>query len=426
MGRRQERRKRKQRLRRKRSLFGLCVLAVLCAGYLLACTMVDKNTIVDRVQVNGAEVGGLTAEQAAERIRKDFEEGYADAVLTVSANGEEYQVEMYPSLSLDAEAAAKKAMAYGHGSFLSRGADLLKAKLFGESITENPTVGDEEKLSAAIDATGLSAINTTVQTTYEVTGDTLLIHKGKTGVSVDKESLTADIRKAVSENDFATVIESPMLTGQVAATDMQAIYDKIHAKKSNATLDPKNDYKIVKSVTGISFDVNSAKTTFDAAEEGTDVSIPLTVKKPKITTKKLKKHLFKDKLGSCTTSVGGSSARISNVNLAAETLNGIVLLPGETRWARERRTEAIRRLRPTPTGNPYRKWAAVSVRYPPPSTRRRFCRTLRSWNTTTILMCLPTSASAWTLRYPGVDRTISSKIIQTIRSRSSPIIPADR
>ena len=94
MGRRQERRKRKQRLRRKRSLFGLCVLAVLCAGYLLACTMVDKNTIVDRVQVNGAEVGGLTAEQAAERIRKDFEEGYADAVLTVSANGEEYQVEM--------------------------------------------------------------------------------------------------------------------------------------------------------------------------------------------------------------------------------------------------------------------------------------------------------------------------------------------
>ena len=60
-------------------------------------------------------------------------------------------------------------------------------------------MGDEEKLSAAIDATGLSAINTTVQTTYEVTGDTLLIHKGKTGVSVDKESLTADIRKAVSE-----------------------------------------------------------------------------------------------------------------------------------------------------------------------------------------------------------------------------------
>src|SRR5699024_10155568 len=104
-----------------------------------------------------------------------------------------------------------------------RGADLLKAKLFGESITENPTVGDEEKLSAAIDATGLSAINTTVQTTYEVTGDTLLIHKGKTGVSVEKESLTADIRKAVSEDDFATVIESPMLTGQVAATDMQAI-----------------------------------------------------------------------------------------------------------------------------------------------------------------------------------------------------------
>lgn len=330
MGRRQEKRKKKQQMHRKWGLLGVSAAAVLCAAYLLTCSMVDGKTIVDGVAVNGTEVGGLTAEQAADRIRTSFEEEYAGAVLTVNANGAEYQVEMYPSIAMDVDSAAKKAMEYGHGSFLTRGAALLKAKLFGEDLTQNPQVADEGKLGEAIDASGLSAINTTVQTTYEVTGESLVFHKGVTGVSVDKEKLTEEVKEAVSKDDFETVIESPMLTGTVEATDVQAVYDKIHTKKANATLDPKNDYKIVKSVTGVSFDVDSARAAFDAAAEGEDVTIPLKIKKPKITTKKLKKHLFKDKLGSCTTNVSGSSARVSNVDLAAETIDGTILLPGET------------------------------------------------------------------------------------------------
>lgn len=330
MGRRQEKKQQRRKKQQRTGLLGLCVLAVLCVGYILTCTMAEKNTILHDVQVNNTEVGGLTAEQAAEKIQKSFEEEYKNTSLTVQANGDNYTVQMYAALAMDAEGAAKKAMAYGHGNFLTRGAALLKARLFGETIIQNPQIGDETKLSEAIDGSGLSAIDTTVQTTYEVSGETLLLHKGKSGVSVDKEKLMEEIKKAVAEAEYSAVIESPMVTGQVEATDIQAIYDTIHTKKSNATLDPDNDYKIVKSVKGISFDVESAKAAFDAAAEGEDVTIPLTVKKPKISTKNLKKHLFKDKLGSCTTNVSGSSARISNVNLAAETIDGTILLPGET------------------------------------------------------------------------------------------------
>lgn len=330
MGKRQEKKQKKRKKQQRIGLLGVCVLAVLCIGYLLACTMVEKNMILDEVWVNNTEVGGLTVEQATEKIQKSFEEEYKNMSLTVQANNENYTVQMYDSLAMDAEGAAKKAMEYGHGNFLTRGAALFKAKLFGETMIQNPQIGDEVKLSEAIDASGLSAINTTVQTTYEVSGNTLILHKGKSGVSVDKEKLTEEIKKAVTNAAYSATIESPMLVGQVEATDIQAIYDKIHTKKSNATLDPDKDYKIVKSVKGISFDVESAKATFDAAAEGEDVTIPLTVKKPKISTKKLKKHLFKDKLGSCTTNVSGSSARVSNVKLAADTLDGTILLPGET------------------------------------------------------------------------------------------------
>src|SRR5699024_10679996 len=110
MGRRQEKRKKKQQMHRKWGLLGVSAAAVLCAAYLLTCSMVDGKTIVDGVAVNGTEVGGLTAEQAADRIRTSFEEEYTGAVLTVNANGAEYQVEMYPSIAMDVDSAAQKAM----------------------------------------------------------------------------------------------------------------------------------------------------------------------------------------------------------------------------------------------------------------------------------------------------------------------------
>ena len=76
MGRRQERKQEKKRQRKKRGLLGISVLAVLCAGYLLTCSMTEKNTILDGVQINGTEVGGLTVEQAADRVQTAFEEEY--------------------------------------------------------------------------------------------------------------------------------------------------------------------------------------------------------------------------------------------------------------------------------------------------------------------------------------------------------------
>lgn len=330
MSRGQKRQEKRRKQKKNQWILGVALFLVLSAGYLIACTMAKGETIVRNVYVNEVKVGGLDEQKAAEKIQQKFEKDYADASLIVKANGQNYKVPMYTCLAMDAWAAAKEAMAYARGSFLTRGFALLKAELFKEKITWHPQIKEEGLLVQCIDQSGLLAINTTVQTTYEVTKDSLVFTKGKTGVSVDRKGLIKAIRKAVGTADYETVIESPMLTGKVEPTDVQAVYDQIHTKKKNATLDPKNDYKIVKSVRGISFDVESARTAFAAAAEGEQVIVPLKVKKPKISTKNLKKHLFKDVLGSCTTNVSGSYARISNVALAAKTLNGKILLPGET------------------------------------------------------------------------------------------------
>ena len=330
MSRRLDKKQKERRQKRKRNRMIGVGLGILCVGYLIACALVPKNHITAGVYVNEINVSGMTKKQAADAVQKEFETNYGNAVLTVQANGQEYNVSVFNCLSVDAEGAAKEAAGYAHGNFLTRGAGFLRAKLFKKEFTWIPQVTDEELLRKDIEEAGLMAINTTVQTTYEVVKNDLVLVKGITGVSVDQDNLVKLLKEAVQKDDYETVVESPMLTGTVEKTDMQTVYDDVHTEKANATLDPKKDYKIVKSVKGISFDVASAQTAFDNAAEGETVTIPLEIDKPKITTKKLKKYLFRDVLGSCTTNVGGTNARVSNVALAAKKINGKILLPGET------------------------------------------------------------------------------------------------
>lgn len=330
MSRRVDRKQKERKQRKRRNRLICAAIIAICVAYLIVCGMVPKKKIVSGVYINGVNVGGMTESQAKDAVQEAFDNTYADAALTVRANDQDYIVSVYNCLSINAERAAETAVAYAHGNFLTRGIGLLRAKILKKEYTCLPQVADEELLRQDIEAAGLMEINTTVQTTYEVTKSYLVLTKGITGVSVDQDKLVKEMETAIETADYKTVIECPMLTGTVDATDLQAVYDAVHTEKSDATLDPKNDYKIIKSVRGVSFDVASAQTVFEKAAEGKKVVIPLDIDNPKITTKKLKKYLFRDVLGSCSTYVSGTSARVSNVALAAKKINGTILLPGET------------------------------------------------------------------------------------------------
>lgn len=330
MSRRLDKKQKERKQRKKRNAIILAIVFAACVGYLIACGIVPKKKIVSGTYINGVDVSGMTESQAKDKVQEAFEKKYTDALLTVRANNQNYTVSVFNCLSIDAEGAAEAAAAYAHGNFLTRGAGLLRARLLKKKYIWLPQVSDEELLKQGISDAGLMEINTTVQTAYEVTNTDLILTKGITGVSVDQDNLVKEMEAAIEKADYETILECPMLTGTVEKTDLQVVYDAVHTKKANATLDPKNEYKIVKSVRGVSFDVTSAQTAFDNAAEGETVTIPLEIDKPEITTKKLKKYLFRDVLGSCTTNVSGSNARVSNVALAAKKINGTILLPGET------------------------------------------------------------------------------------------------
>ena len=110
--------------------------------------------------------------------------------------------------------------------------------------------------------------------------------------------------------------------------DFDAMYQELHAEAKSAEIDPET-LEVSDHVVGVDFDVNQAKTLFDAAAEGETVEIPLTITQPEETKEGLEGKLFRDLLGEGTSRVGGSANRKSNVKLSAQACNGVVLMPGE-------------------------------------------------------------------------------------------------
>lgn len=330
MGRRVARKEEKKKNRKLKLKITGGILLVLCIAYIISCAVVPADTVVKGLSMNGVDLGGLTEKQAGMELTRQYEKDYADRALTIKALDQEYKIPMYSSLSFHDAEAASKAFSYGHGNFMLRGFQMLKALAFGEKMHYYPSISDQSALDAELDQSGLSTLNTTVQTSYELIEDELQIAMGKTGYSVDMKGLNTAIGEAVEGDDYETVIEAPLIQGTVEPLDIEAVYQEIHKVKREATLKVKDkSYKIVKSITGIDFDKESAKQAVASAAEGDLVHVEIVRDTPVITTKELKKHLFEEAVGSCTTYVSGSYSRVSNVRLAAKTINGLILLPGE-------------------------------------------------------------------------------------------------
>ncbi len=329
MGRRVERKEREKKLSHLKMKISAGIVLLLVIAYFISCALVPADVITKGLVMNGVEVGGMTEEEAEKALKENFEKLYKNKSLVVKAIDKDYTLPMYATLSFDAGQAATQAYDYAHSEFYLRGLQRIRATVFKKEMAHYPEITNRAALKKVFTDSGIPELNTTSQTTYGINGNELQILMGVTGYSVDMGGLEAAMKEAVAKDDYKTKIEAPLIQGKVEALDMDKVYEEIHAVKREATLDPKNKYKLVKSITGIDFDKDNAKAQVAKAKEGDLVHIEVVKDEPKISTQLLKKHLFEKTIGECTTYVSGTSDRISNVKLAASTINGTILMPKE-------------------------------------------------------------------------------------------------
>jgi len=311
-----------------------CVVLALVGGYLGLCAGVSGGgTALPNVTVMDVDLGGMTADQAAQALAQVGSPLPADAAVTVSVEGLQgaFRVPVGDALVVDAAATAQEALAYGRADgFLASGAQFLGTFFGGHAVDPVYRLSDagQASLDAMLAQMSSQVSDQVVQTSWKRQGDDLVFTLGKPGMVVDRAELeTAIFDRAVS-GDLAEEIRLIPVSTQPDPVDLSQVRQDICTPVKDASMD-KTTFDILESVEGVEFDDAAAQKALAGAPWGTQVSVPLAITQPKVTTESLRELLFRDVLGEHTSTVSGIWNRKQNVAKAAKSCTETILLPGE-------------------------------------------------------------------------------------------------
>lgn len=307
------------------------VVAVALGGYLGLCAAAGGDKALPGTRVGGTDVGGMTREQVDSALAQLSVERFENLVIPIQV-GERTVSFSAREAGVHVVGDAAQIVSAGKESFLGRGWNYL-AGLFG---VENPAsfsvqVDDAGYLEDVLAQAAQAVEQPVEQFRWELEEDEetarLILHRGRTGQSVEQEALRQALMDALGRGDAAP-IQAQIATTAPDEPDFAALAGEIAREPENATLNVETD-EIVPHKLGLSLDAAMARERFAALAEGEDTAVELTVQIPEITTLALRAALYHDLLGEATSTVSGTANRVHNVELAASLCNGKVLLPGE-------------------------------------------------------------------------------------------------
>ena len=106
----------------------VAVIVLLAAAYGIFCLIIEDDKIWADASINGVNIQGMSKKEAAQTVEQKFEEDYKDTAVTVELDGQQYTMNVFPMLGMDASAEIEKAYEKGHGNLLVRGLEWVEMK----------------------------------------------------------------------------------------------------------------------------------------------------------------------------------------------------------------------------------------------------------------------------------------------------------
>jgi vancomycin resistance protein YoaR len=299
------------------------IIILLLIIYLVLCLLAGSGDFYSNITINNVDVSHMSKEDVITKLTNQYEEDTKDLKMNLIANDKTYSVDMKDNLSCDIEKGSEEIYKQINNGFFMKG----YYAFFKNNFTIAVNVKDDETLEKSIKSSKVLSYDTKENTTYKVQDNSLLFTKGKSGEKTDKDSIITSIKDSLANYNFKEDIKCQLVSSE-ADDDVDTLYNSINQEAQNATLDKDNDYAIVDGVVGVKMDKDTFVSEYNKASEGSEFEVSATITQPTIDKENLEKNLFKDKMGSYSTYVSGTSVRKNNVKLAGEKCNTI-LLPGE-------------------------------------------------------------------------------------------------
>ncbi len=330
--------------------FAIC--ALLTALFLLcACLSVYffrksadpyGGRILNNVVAADLNLGGMTekeAKAALNEFKADLESTDMELVLpglTLHFTPKE------TGATLDVGKALKKAMAYGrdgskeenHAAFLASQTGVYRLDL---SDCLHFRSGAPEAL---VSEAAAICRNLYEEPSYEVLGQmpdltredlddttptpSIVFRNGRSSLELNEAETLNALLWAYGCHSFRVEITGLPVLQKPEPLDIKAIGEQINIAPVNFEIDKKT-MEVIPGSFGCAFHVTTARRAVMKAGDGEAVTIPMTLQAPEVNRREA---YFQDILGFCETRHGTNANRNTNLAIAVDKLNGLVLEPG--------------------------------------------------------------------------------------------------
>lgn len=312
-------------------IFALIFLVILLIGiFSFVVSNQNRSTIFDGIYVMGVSISGLSKEDAYEKVNEFIQSQIPDELKIKHG---EYETSISTdsiSINFDVHSAIDTAYQIGRsGNIMQNTVVILKTKF--SPVFIQPTVSlDESALAKSLEDISTKLPDTMVDSSYYIEGNNLILTKGKAGHVVEVEKMMSSVKEQISALQINGVSLS-LITKIVdpKPLDIEAIHTELYKEPKNASY-TQNPYSVYPSENGVDFALSMEQVKSLLAEDKDEYSIPLKVLVPSFTTNMIGREAFPDLLSDFSTKYQVSNKdRTTNLILAANKINGTVLMPGE-------------------------------------------------------------------------------------------------
>lgn len=288
----------------------------------------NNNKIINGIKINNINVSKLTKEDAVNSLNANLNNNDTN-IITIKRNDYEKQIRLKDIKGkFDVESSVNDAYNIGREKDLvSNNYKIIGMLIAGTNLNANFTY-DEQLLEEMIDEISLEMPDLAIDSSYIIEGNKLIIKNSTEGIKIQKDSFKQSLINAFSgsQKEF----ELPVEKAEKQEINIEKIHDEIYKEPVNAyyTTEP---FKVYKEEYGLDFAISVEQATQMLQENKTEYEIDLKEIKPQITVEDLGDAAFPDTLATFTTTYGTADVnRNANIALAAQSINSVVVMPGET------------------------------------------------------------------------------------------------
>ena len=328
---------------KKAALIVGIVLGVLVLAYLAACVVTQTvygHTAFPHTDVLGLDVSKLTDQQIEALWAEKGQQLLQDTAVSLTEDGasigdvplETLGVTVTPQAAAIAAGASQRYESWGGGALAwLRGGWAYIQSWFTQTSAVPALDVDQSALDAACEKLAASLNCTVVDGGYRLEkGEGLYITKPADGRMLDAQKLEGDLT-AMLQSGALTPVACTYQEKKAQTVDVQALHDQLAGDKAEAVCD-KTTGEPTESRVGVAFDVSTVQAQLDAAAPGAEFLADAQVEFPTVSTEELRECMFRDVLGTSTTTCAGPWGRHQNIKLASAAINGKIYNPGEEFW----------------------------------------------------------------------------------------------